>query len=66
MTHGGAATLCRPVLLYNLVMATKECECGMMVTSAIREHRRHQKPHSLLQAKKNKGEEEAVYEPRLR
>ena len=30
MTHGGAATLCRPVLLYNFVMATKESECGMI------------------------------------
>ena len=27
----GCATLCRPVLLYNCVIATKECECGMII-----------------------------------
>ena len=32
VAHGGPATLCRPVLLSNLVMAAKECECGMIIT----------------------------------
>ena len=31
MTHVGAATLCRLVLLYTFTMATKECECGMII-----------------------------------
>ena len=45
VTHGVAGTLCRPVLLYNFVMATKECECecGMIIGDhpiAIRQHKR--------------------------
>ena len=31
MTHGGAATLRGPVLLCNFVMATEECERGMII-----------------------------------
>ena len=63
MTHGGAATLCSPVLLYNFVASKKERECGMNVRdcpNAIREHRGHQKHHILLQAKRNKGTEKAA------
>ena len=57
MTHGGAATLCRPVLLYILVMATKHCACGMIIKdhrNATWEHRRSQKHRTHLEAKMNK------------
>ena len=33
MTHGGAANLCKPVLLYNFVTATKECNDESAIAS---------------------------------
>ena len=58
----GAATSCRPGLLYNFVMATKEFKCGMIIRdhpNAIREHKRSQKqPFSWK--KKDEGKEKAA------
>ena len=50
MAHAGAATLCRLVLLYTFAMATRECDCGIIIRAhpnAMGELRRHQK-HCIL------------------
>ena len=57
MTHGGAASLGRPVLLYTFVMAIKQCECGMIMCimcinkQLMKKQFSHQVDHSKAGAK---------------